>query len=160
VLIVSYIMPKIEIDYSKTIIYKLVCNDLTVTDLYVGHTTNFTKRKGKHKHACCNENDRDYNFKVYQFIRENGGWENWNMIQIEEHCCNNRREAEARERYWYEQLKANLNTFYPARTFEEWVALNKAELKEYSKQYREANKEKKIQYDKERYKAKKVNPPL
>lgn len=155
-LIVSYKMPKVAIDYSKTIIYKLVCNDLSVTDLYVGHTTSFTKRKTQHKHTCCNENNRDYNFKVYQFIRENGGWENWTMVQVEEYICSNKREAEARERYWYEELKGTLNTNYPARTYKEWVAFNKAELKEYYKQHREENKEKKKQYDKERYKTKKT----
>ena len=31
-------MPKKIIDYSKTIIYKIVCNDLTITEVYVGHT--------------------------------------------------------------------------------------------------------------------------
>jgi hypothetical protein len=41
-------MPKKNINFSKTIIYKIVCNDLTITDVYVGHTTNFIKRKAKH----------------------------------------------------------------------------------------------------------------
>ena len=34
-------MPRKEIDYSKTVIYKIVCNDLNVKDVYVGHTTDF-----------------------------------------------------------------------------------------------------------------------
>jgi len=148
VLIVSYIMPKIAIDYSKTIIYKLVCNDLTVTDLYVGHTTNFTKRKNSHKSRCCNVNTIEYNYKVYQTIRENGGWDNWNMVQIEEFCCNNKIEACARERYWYEQLKGTLNIVYPARTSKEWSEENKEKIKQQKKEYNEANKEKL----KERYK--------
>ena len=37
-------MPKQIIDYSKNIIYKMVCNDLNVKDVYVGHTTNFINR--------------------------------------------------------------------------------------------------------------------
>ena len=40
-------MPKKNIDYSKTIIYKIVCNDLNIIDVYVGQTTNFTKKKKK-----------------------------------------------------------------------------------------------------------------
>ncbi len=40
-------MPKEVIDYSNTIIYKIVCNDINITDTYVEHTTNFVK----HKHA-------------------------------------------------------------------------------------------------------------
>jgi len=38
-------MPKKEIDYSNTIIYKIVCRDLNIKECYVGHTTNFTKQK-------------------------------------------------------------------------------------------------------------------
>ena len=135
-------MPKIPIDYSKTIIYKLVCNDLSVTDCYVGHTTSFTKRKGMHKSRCCNENGKYYNLKVYQFIRENGGWDNWNMVQVEEHCCSNKITAEARERYWYEELKGNLNIQYPARTKKEWSDENKDKMKEQQKKWCEENKEK------------------
>ena len=38
-------MPKNEIDYSNTIIYKITCLDPNITDVYVGHTTNFVQRK-------------------------------------------------------------------------------------------------------------------
>jgi hypothetical protein len=38
-------MPRLPIDYSKSIIYKIVCKDLDVKDCYVGSTTNFTNRK-------------------------------------------------------------------------------------------------------------------
>ena len=30
-------MPKTEIDYSNTIIYKITCKNLLVNELYVGH---------------------------------------------------------------------------------------------------------------------------
>jgi hypothetical protein len=91
--------------YSKTKIYKLVCNDTTVKDLYVGHTTNWIKRKWRHKYEC-----KNYNKKKDIFIRNNGGWDNWSMILIEEYPCNNKLQAEQRERYWIEDLKPNLNT--------------------------------------------------
>ena len=73
-------MPKGKIDYSKTIIYKLCCKDVNITDEYVGGTTNFYGRKGNHKGKCNNSNTR-----VYKFIRENGGWDNWEMIEIEKY---------------------------------------------------------------------------
>ena len=66
-------MPKHEIDYTNTIIYKLVCIDINIKELYVGHTTNFTKRKYAHKYGCNNETSKKYNLHVYQFIRNNGG---------------------------------------------------------------------------------------
>ena len=106
-------MPKKIINYQNTIIYKLVCNDLNITDIYVGHTTNFIKRKQCHKHLCYNPNDNRYNLKVYQMIRENDGWDNWSMIEIEKYPCNDNNEACARERYYYELLNAELNTRCP-----------------------------------------------
>jgi hypothetical protein len=42
-------MPKKPTDYSKTILYKLVCNDLNITECYVGHTTHFVKRRANIK---------------------------------------------------------------------------------------------------------------
>ena len=38
-------MPKLPFDFSKTIIYKIVCSDPSVTDCYVGHTTDFIRQK-------------------------------------------------------------------------------------------------------------------
>ena len=108
-------MPKHNCDYSKTLIYKIVCNDLNITDCYIGSTTEFTKRKNCHKTVCNNTNNLKYNFYVYQFIRENGGWNNWPMIEIEKYPCNDSNEAKARERYWYEQLDPSLNKQKPFR---------------------------------------------
>lgn len=106
-------MPKQPIDYSKTIIYKLVCNDLNIKELYVGHTTDFKSRKRKHKCSIENFNDNEYNTKKALFIREHGGWSNWTMIEIEKCPCNDKREACSRERYWYEELNAKLNSYTP-----------------------------------------------
>ena len=48
-------MPRKVVDYSKTVIYKIVCKDLNITELYVVHTTDFTRRKCEHKTCCNNE---------------------------------------------------------------------------------------------------------
>ena len=61
-------MPRIPIDYTKTIIYKTVCNDLNITGCYVGHTTNFVQRKNQHKTICLNEKKKHYNYKLYKTI--------------------------------------------------------------------------------------------
>jgi len=132
-------MPKKPINYSKNLIYKLVCKDLNITDCYVGHTTNFKQRKKSHKSSCNNQNRKQYNFNVYKFIRENGGWNNWNMIEIKKYPCNDKREAEAEERRYYEQLNSNLNSQAPFRTEDE----KKEQRKEQSKKYNEENKDKK-----------------
>jgi hypothetical protein len=158
-------MPKCQTDYTNTVIYKICCNDTTITDIYIGHTTNFLQRRNRHKLCCCNENSNDYNRYVYKFIREHGGWDNWTMIQIEEITCNSKREAEACEHCWIEKLSATLNSNKPyAKCKEEPVLYkhcwyeekkdyvlqkakqhyqdNKSEIIEKVKQYAEQNKAK------------------
>ena len=56
-------MPKINMDYSKCEMYKIIPNDDNLDYCYIGHTTNFMKRKCKHKSACNNPKNKSYNFK-------------------------------------------------------------------------------------------------
>jgi hypothetical protein len=135
-------MPRLPIDYSKTIIYKIVCNDLNITDIYVGSTTDFIRRKNEHKRCCNNEKSKKYNLKVYQIIRQNGGWDNFTMIEIEKYNCNDSNEAHAKERYHYELLNSSLNSNLPNRTQQEYYEANKLKIVEQQKQYRKNNKEK------------------
>jgi hypothetical protein len=147
-------MPKTPMDYSKNIINKIVCNDLNVKDCYVGHTINMTKRKCSHKSHCNNENDKAHNLKIYQIIRENGGWDNWSMLLVEKFPCKDKYEACKREREVYEELEAKMNTFRPYRTQEElkeYREEHKEELKQYNKQYREEHKEEIKQYREKYY---------
>jgi len=138
-------MPKTIMDYSKTIMYKIVCNDLNVKECYVGHTTDMTKRKCAHKSRYNNEKDKGHNLKIYQIIRENGGWDNWTMLLVEKFPCKDKYEACKREREIFEELGAKMNTRRPYLTQEE----HKEELKQNNKQYREEHKEKIKQYREE-----------
>ena len=140
-------MPKTILDYSKTIMYKIVCNDLNVKDCYVGHTINMTKRKCCHKHVCNNEKNKDHNLKIYKIIRENGGWDNWTMLLVEKFPCKDKYEACKRERELYEELDAKMNMIRPYRTQEEtkedqkqYYQEHKEDLKENSKQYYQEHK--------------------
>ena len=148
-------MPKRNIDYSKTVIYKIVCNDVDVKDLYVGSTTNFTRRKWEHKSSSNNPNDRRHHLKIYKIINANGGWENWSMIEIDKYPCKDGNEARSKERYWLEQLKASMNTEVPSRSRKERYENNKEHILEYSKEYYRNNKEeinkKHTEYHKEYY---------
>ena len=129
-------------DYSKTIIYKIVCKDETVDYLYVGSTTNFTKRKYTHKNACNNETNNDYNQKKYVEMRNNGGWENFRMIEVEKYPCHDKREAEKREEELRLELRANMNSYKCYTTAEQ----EKEQMKESRKKYRDLNKDKYKQY--------------
>ena len=48
-------MPLLPIKYENGLIYKVCCNDPTISDCYIGSTTNIVKRKQNHKHNCNNE---------------------------------------------------------------------------------------------------------
>jgi len=131
-------------DYSKTIMYKIVCNDLNVKQCYVGHTADMTKRKCSHKSICHNEKSKRHNLKIYKIIRENGGWENWSMLLVEEFPCKDKHEACKRERELYEELDSKMNSFRPYITQEELRQYHE----QYHKKYREEHKAELDQYNK------------
>jgi hypothetical protein len=140
-------MPRIPTDYSKTIIYKLVCNDLSITDVYIGSTTSYRDRKYHHKSVCNNPKNKEYNQKKYITIRANGGWDAWSMIELEKYSCCDNNEARARERYWFELINANMNSQKPFITEEEKIKykkeykeLNEFVINEKKKKYYELNK--------------------
>ena len=47
-------MPRHPINYDNTCFCKIVCKNLDIHDIYVGHTTDFTTRKTAHKTASNN----------------------------------------------------------------------------------------------------------
>jgi hypothetical protein len=126
-------MPKVAMDFSKTVIYHFVCKDEMIKCLYVGSTTNFNKRKANHKSACNIETSKDYQYKVYQTIREHGGWNNWCMKPLEEFPCENKTQQVIREQFWIDKLKPEMNCKVAHREGENEYEKNKA--------YRDANPE-------------------
>ena len=94
--------------YMNTVIYKISCKDETIKDIYIGQTTNFDIRKFYHirdsKISC---------IKLYKFIRDNGGWDNWDMIILGEYSCKNFQHSSKLEWYWWKKLKATLNSIEP-----------------------------------------------
>ena len=131
-----------RVNYKNGFIYKLCCLDPNISEIYVGSSTNFQKRKQQHKYGCNTPSGREYNHYKYQFIRDNGGWLNWNMVEIEKYPCDNKRELERRETEMMIDLKAGLNVKKPFTTDED----KKEHQKTYDKQYAEDNKEKIKQY--------------
>ena len=116
-----------RVNYKNGFIYKLCCLDPNISEVYVGSSTNFQKRKQQHKCRCNTPSSKEYNNYKYQFIRENGGWLNWNMVEIEKYPCDNKRELERKETEMMIDLKAQLNV---KRSF-----ITDEESKQYYKQY-------------------------
>jgi len=129
------------VNYQNGMIYKLCCNNINITDIYIGSTVCFKERKRCHKKSCNNINNNRHNLKVYKFIRDNGGWGNWSMILVATTPCNNKLELRQFERKYYEELNATLNMRFPQRTRKEWVKNNKEYVKIKNKEWREKNKE-------------------
>ena len=106
-------MPKVDIDYSNTLFYKIYCKYASIDDLYIGHTTNFVQRKYAHKQGCKNNKSSNYNCKLYQTIRDNMGWDNWTMEIIAFHNCDDLYAAKKLEQSYFEDYKATLNSIEP-----------------------------------------------
>lgn len=124
--------------YSKTSFYKLECKDPEVTEIYVGSTINFKRRKNQHKERCINKNGNSKynNTPVYCFMRLHGGWENWNMLEIDEVDCRSKRHKNQIEAKYIRELGATLNYEIPQDID------NGLGGKEWKKEYRENNREK------------------
>jgi len=134
-------MSQNKVDYSKGLIYKIVCNDLNVKNVYIGSTTSFRQRKTEHKSCCNKETNKAYNSYVYKFIRDNGGWNNWSMILIDYKPCNTKLELNKIEREHIEKEDSDLllNTRLPSRTQKELYDINKTDLNEKSKNWYDNN---------------------
>ena len=97
-------------NYAKSVIYKIVCKDLTIKDVYVDSTLNLSAKITTHKHWARNPEHQVINDRLmYSTVAANGGWDNWECILIEAHPCSNPHELRARVRHWIETLGANLN---------------------------------------------------
>jgi hypothetical protein len=139
-----------DTNYQATKIYKIVCLNDDIKDIYVGSTSLELKVRYCH-HVCCLTTNPDK--KLSKFITENGGIENWKIELIEDYPCNTQEERLWRERHWYDLLKPSLNYYKPIRSKEE----TKEQMKENTKRYisdpvkKERKKEmNKLSRDKER----------
>jgi hypothetical protein len=125
---------------------------LSIADkCYIGSTTNFDNRMKNHKNRCNNENNKKNNYKVYQYIRDNGNWENVKVMIIDKIIYNNKEQALDIETKFMLSFNAELNTQYPKRSKKERYETNKQSIIEKQKQYNEENREKVIERKKEYY---------
>jgi len=98
-------MPIINIDYSKTIIYKIQHKEKPEL-FYIGHTTNYDSRKSQHKRA---SSDKFQSSPFYKRVQECGGWRNFIMTPIKQVNCNSRIHALIEEQKAIDELGATLN---------------------------------------------------
>ena len=131
---------KTEDEYSLTdyIMYKICPKNKDLNYCYIGQTTNFTNRKRQHIKNTVTESDKKhYHLKHYVAIRQNGGWNEWEMIEIEKFNGKTNLETRMREQELIKEHNANLNSVSAFVTEEERASTKKA----ITEKYREENKE-------------------
>jgi hypothetical protein len=117
-------------------IYKICCDDFP-DYVYVGSTKAFRQRKNSHK----KDYKRGDTKILYTTIRENGGWENWRMVIVEELGEVSLTQSRIKEEEYRVKLNANLNSYMCHKTDED-----KEEYK-YNYNRRECVKERKAQWN-------------
>lgn len=128
------------------IIYKIFSKNAS-DNVYVGSTKNLKNRSRLHKSNCKNPLSKNYNSRLYVHIRNNGGFENFIIEEIETYKCINTLEARQHERHFYDLLLPDLNTNKPLLTDDErkeTIKNNSAKYYINNKDY--ANNKRKINY--------------
>jgi len=129
-------------DYSKGLIYLIKHkDDINNENCYFGSTTNFKARKSLHKHDCNNEKSKSYNTEKYKYIRANGGWINFIMLEIEKFSCKSKNQLTKREDDVMSEYKIRLNTNRACRSQKEYQENQKEEIAEQRKEHYQNHKE-------------------
>ena len=112
-------------------IYSITCKDPIVTETYIGSSTDVANRRRSHKWISgCGHTDRRYNIKLYRFIREHGGWPNWELKVLDTVECDDRIALHKIERQWIEHKNSELNSNVAGRSAKESMACYFAKHKE------------------------------
>tara|TARA_R110000824_G_scaffold81230_5_gene204211 strand:- start:603 stop:1148 length:546 start_codon:yes stop_codon:yes gene_type:complete len=68
-------------------LYRLQSKDEKIREIYISSTWDFTISEDYHRNACSIPEHPEYNKKVHIFIREHGGWSNWDLIELYAFTC-------------------------------------------------------------------------
>jgi hypothetical protein len=94
-------------------IYRIACRDGSVSDQYIGQTIHFDRRRWDHFLG------RDS--KLYDFIRDHGGWPNWKMSVVRQYpSCRDKNELDRLEWHWWNTLGGSLNSVRPGTHTHLW----------------------------------------
>ena len=129
-------------------IYKISCQDSEIKECYVGSTEDFSQRCRTHKSRCNNTNDAKHNYKLYKYVRANGGFDNFIIEQIIDCEIENRYDAEL---YYFKLLNPTLNTKFPKRSSKDYYIDNREQIREQHKQYYNDNKQQISKQQKQHY---------
>jgi hypothetical protein len=133
-------------DFTNSVIYHI--RDIESKEIvYVGSTTNFPQRKSSHKHECNHEERKHFTYPIYCHIRDNGGFNCFEVIPIKLLKLLNKTELLIAEQEEIDRHRTLANRQKAHMTIED----RKEYHKKYDKQYQEEHKEDIKQYKKQYY---------
>jgi hypothetical protein len=122
----------------------------TLQVVYVGSTTNFDQRKAKHKYAYNYDKRAAYMYPHYTYIRENGGFESFEIVPILHQKCESCIELRILEQQEIDRNRLTIKNKNNAQHDPKQYRLdNKEKLVGYIKQYNHKYKADKAVYDKQ-----------
>ena len=110
-----------EVESEMCRFHRITCKDKQIPQYYIGYTSWILECEERHhRKECTNAKHSNHNMKVYQFIRNNGCWENWEIKLIEEYEWQNKTQATRRRQELIQQSPMHcLNHELEVRTDEE-----------------------------------------
>jgi hypothetical protein len=124
-------------DVDNYVMYKIIPKNKDLKYCYIGHTNNFVFRKRQHYLPCVDVNHNKSHLLLYATICQHGGWDEWEMIELEKFIGKTKLEARIREQELIDEHGANLNML-KAYISEDY---RKELKKQITQKYREDNKE-------------------
>ena len=127
------------------LIYKIKC--LTTDDFYIGSTNNFIRRRYEHRtsYNCNVKNSCD---KLYDFMRLNGGLDNFEFSIVEENISINKKIIEQK---YINELKPSLNAIKAYATKEDNRLSSCKQTAKFRLKHPDLIKEYQIEYRKKEY---------
>jgi hypothetical protein len=110
-------------------------------NVYIGSTVDLHKRKICHKSTCITETNKSYHSKPYEYIRENGGFENFQFTILR--VCNDADKTELfkLEQSFIDVYEPTLNTRSASQTKDEWREKNKEKIQNQKKVWQQEHKQ-------------------
>ena len=137
-------------DFTNSVIYHIRHMESKEV-VYVGSTTNFSNRKGKHKYSC-NHEGKEFTYPIYCHIRDNGGFDCFEVIPIKSLKLENKTQLLIAQQEEIDKHQTLVNSYKAHMTIEEkridhiertkkYNQEHKEDIKQYQKKYREENKQ-------------------
>ncbi len=115
--------------------------DYENNNVYIGSTIDLHKRKICHKSTCITETNKSYHSNPYEYIRANGGFDNFQFTILR--VCDNvdKKELIKLEQSFIDVYEPTLNSQSASQTKKEYREKNKEKIQNQKKVYQQEHKE-------------------